>query len=632
MTRLGKLFLAALATAAVAGLAAPASAQAPDSPGLPSFSSEAELRAFLRRVIAAQRREERRAYAESVPPPVMMAPPPSPPPAAASAPAAPSITNNQIVGVDEGDIVKLRGETLVVLRRGRLFTISLAGGRMRPVSSIDAFPPGVEARGDWYDEMLVSGNRVIVVGYSYRRRTSEVNRFRLDDSGRLSFEDSYQLRSSDYYSSRNYATRLLGSRLVLYSPLSLRRDGDPLDSLPAMRRWQAAAPADAPFRRIAGARRVFVPPAMRGRRLKDITTLHSVTSCDLAAPVLDCESSVVLGSWSRTFFVSSNAVYLWIGQQRERARGPDALVYRLPFDRSRPSAVAARGQPIDQFSFMPDAGRSALHVLVRQHANGDAMWGAEFSVGALALLSIPMGAFGDGRRELPFERYRLLPKPEGEAWNLQNRFVGDHLLYGSPSASTGAVFAVSLVDRSATRLPLSHGVERLDAIGRDGIVIGSGGGALGFTAIDLTGRPRVAEEFRLPAARQGEARSHSFYFRADPGGGGSSGILGLPVARHVPGDNAWNPRVTAAMLFLRRDSGRLAQAGELAAASTAGNDRDDGCQASCVDWYGNARPIFIGERVFALLGYELVEGEARAGRIREIARTGFAPAPVAPPR
>jgi len=61
-----------------------------------------------------------------------------------------------------------------------------------------------------------------------------------------------------------------------------------------------------------------------------------------------------------------------------------------------------------------------------------------------------------------------------------------------------------------------------------------------------------------------------------------------------------------------------------------GSARDDGCKASCVDWYGNARPIFLGERVFALLGYELVEGELDANRWRErIAerrRISFAPA------
>ena len=40
---------------------------------------------------------------------------------------------------------------------------------MRPVDSINAFPPGVSGEGDWYDEMLLLGDRVIVVGYSAMR-------------------------------------------------------------------------------------------------------------------------------------------------------------------------------------------------------------------------------------------------------------------------------------------------------------------------------------------------------------------------------------------------------------------------------------------------------------------------------
>ncbi|WP_206362001.1 hypothetical protein [Sphingomonas montana] len=48
-------------------------------------------------------------------------------------------------------------------------------------------------------------------------------------------------------------------------------------------------------------------------------------------------------------------------------------------------------------------------------------------------------------------------------------------------------------------------------------------------------------------------------------------------------------------------------------------------QASCVDWYGNARPIFIGDRTFALMGYELVEGRVQGGRINEVRRLNFAP-------
>jgi hypothetical protein len=43
----------------------------------------------------------------------------------------------------------------------------------------------------------------------------------------------------------------------------------------------------------------------------------------------------------------------------------------------------------------------------------------------------------------------------------------------------------------------------------------------------------------------------------------------------------------------------------------------DHCKASCVDWYGNARPIFLGERVLALMGYELVEGRLVNGVFSE---------------
>ena len=79
------------------------------------------------------------------------------------------------------------------------------------------------------------------------------------------------------------------------------------------------------------------------------------------------------------------------------------------------------------------------------------------------------------------------------------------------------------------------------------------------------------------------------------------------------------------MLFLRRADRRLSELGRLA--SQADGAVDDACVASCADWYGNARPIFLRGRVFALLGYELVEGRVEGGGIREVGRINFAPAP-----
>jgi hypothetical protein len=173
--------IASLACSASTGIAQPkaaASARAPSGPGLTAFRTNDALRAYLRRLKQRQRRAEN---AE-----IMYEPVPAPVAEAASdaaqgvvstsAPSAPtpSITNTQEANVDEGGIVKVSGNTLVILRRGRLFTVSLAGGRMRPVDSINAFPPGVSGQGDWYDEMLLSGDRIVVVGYSYARGGTDI--------------------------------------------------------------------------------------------------------------------------------------------------------------------------------------------------------------------------------------------------------------------------------------------------------------------------------------------------------------------------------------------------------------------------------------------------------------------------
>jgi len=102
-----------------------------------------------------------------------------------------------------------------------------------------------------------------------------------------------------------------------------------------------------------------------------------------------------------------------------------------------------------------------------------------------------------------------------------------------------------------------------------------------------------------------------------------SGVLGLPVlgpgARRRQGVYAGG-QGAAAVLFLRNRGLQFAALGQLQASD--GGVRDDGCKASCVDWYGNARPIFLGDRVLALMGYEIVEGRLQAGGWRFDEPTG----------
>jgi hypothetical protein len=632
------VLLAAAAVAAVlsmlgcADTSATGTQRAQEKPGaarpqktLRAFGSEQELADFFRQLAEEQKREATRVRAESTQSVVAGKTADAQSYSLAKSSDDDSVTNVQHAGVDEGGIVKVHGGHLVVLRRGRLFTVAIGDGALRPVSSVDAFGPDIDPRGAWYDEMLVSGDTVAVIGYSYERGGTEVGLFNIDAAGHLSYRSTYHLRSNDYYSSRNYASRLIGNKLIFYAPLYLwNLNADYAQTFPAVRKWRKGAQADE-FKRIAAATRVYRParPVRAGYGL----ALHTVTTCDLAGGQMDCQATSVVGPPGRVFYVSPSSVYVWTtdwsrGEDRPRR---SSTLYRMPLDGSAPSALGVSGSPVDQFSFL-ESEDSHLNVLVRADAAGDGMWRAEVGAGDVALLRVPLESFADGAADAPADGYRPLPKPEGYA--LQNRFVGQHLLYGTGSGwwrlEKGKQSSL-YVSRwaggiGAEELQLPHGVDRIEVMGAGAVVVGTDGRDLHFTSVGLGQRPEVAGSYVRRGASQGELRSHGFFYKPE---GPETGVLGLPIQR--PGRPGYKHLFenSAAILFLRNDSLRLSEVGELAARPEG--SADDACRASCVDWYGNARPLFLRGRVFALLGYEIVEGALDDGRMRETRRTSFAP-------
>ncbi len=580
---------------------------------LRAFASDAELAAQLAKWKKALPPEHYRAMEFDAMPMAAPAPPPAPaaamaaPAKAAAASGTASITNVQTQGVDEGDIVKSHGDFLVVLRRGRLFSVRIGGDALKPVSAVNAYAPDVDPNGTWYDEMLIADDRIVVIGYSYARGGTEIGLFDIDASGHITYRATYQMRSSDYYSSRNYASRLIGHQLVFYAPMPINLRGDPYATFPAIRHWHHdATPAD--FHRILPATRIY----RSGADLDPSAgiTLHSVSSCNLDTTPMVCRSTAVLGPSGRVFYVSADSVYVWTTSWRDRSAG-SASVFRIPLDASAPGGLRATGSPIDQMSFLQQGGW--LNVLLNRQGNGEGMWGAEGAAGAMALLRVRLADFGDGSQVAPSRDYRVLPDGGGQ-WGLQNRYIGDWLVYGSSNSQVAHAFRYASQD-PLQELKLDHPVERIDAMGNDAILVGSRGGDLHFTSVALGSKARVAGGFVQQHAAQGDARTHGFFYRQD---GAGKGIVGLPIVRD--GGRA------AAVLYLRNLALHLSRMGSLDA--IARGRPDDACKASCVDWYGNARPIFIGKRVFALLGYELVEGQVKGGQISERRRADFAPRPA----
>ncbi len=582
------------------------------------FSSDAELATYLRQLADRQKiRTLRSSLAMSL---ESNAPAPA---SKAAASADESITNVQHAGVDEGGIIKVHGNHLVILRRGRLFTVAIGDRTLAPVSAIDAFGPDVDPNGTWYDEMLVSKDTVVVIGYSYQRGGTEVGLFNIDASGRLSYRSTYQLRSNDYYSSRNYASRLIGDKLIFYTPLYLSPESaDLFRDFPAVRKWHKDATAR-DFKRIVPATQVYRP--VQPLDAYSYVALHTVTICDLAGGGFDCKATSVIGPPGRVFYVSPGSVYIWATDWAHTPKESSAqsTLYRMPLDGSGPSALKVSGSPVDQFSFL-ESDDGYLNVAVRSEAAGDEMWAAEGAAGSMALLRVPLQSFSDGTEAVPKTSYRKLPSVG--AYGFQNRFVADYLLYGTgsgwgrPQARQTTLYAVRYDGGDVQALPLSHGVDRIEQIGSDAMVAGTDGEDLHLTAVRLGVSPVVADEYVRKGASQGELRSHGFFYKPETP---DSGMLGLPIA--VPGRAGYRHLFegSAAILFVRNDSLHFQDAGELDAhADKAENDE---CRASCVDWYGNSQPVFVRGRILALLGYELVEGTVEGERIREIQRVSYAP-------
>jgi hypothetical protein len=144
-----------------------------------------------------------------------------------------------------------------------------------------------------------------------------------------------------------------------------------------------------------------------------------------------------------------------------------------------------------------------------------------------------------------------------------------------------------------------------------------------MSAIRLGNRPTVADTLVLKDASQAEYRSHAFVYRQDTR---DDGIFGLPV--DIAGDDYDRWDRPARLVFIQNHGLAFSMVGTLN--PSPAKPIDDRCRASCVDWYGNARPIFIDGRVFALSGYELVEGRFTNGRMKSVGRLDFIPSALEP--
>ena len=569
----------------------------------------------------------------------------------------PSITNNQEASVEEGDIVKQIGQFLLVLQDGRIFSVDTRGGtEHRELVLADRANVYRSAdQGIWYDEMLVSDDRILITGYDYDRGETELSVFRLDQGGRLHPEGRFYIRSYDYYDHDNYATRLVDGRLVVYTPI------DPSDILdggrlkwPVVRRWRANEDPDEPEGDpLIDVRQVYRPLTGAGEAL-----IHAVSVCPLgtvsAGRNLRCETRGFIGPQDREFYVSDNDAFMWVTDHSGRSQddavpsddctsatprsaddGMPAILYRVPLSGDEASVAGVRGDPIDQFSLQTSGNR--FRALVRDPSrrctNDDESQ-------ALSYVSLGLDRFAPELRQVAATAYTPMPQVSG---SIENRFTDAYLVYGGREGYSGyppeeglrdpsRVYAVPIDrPRNAHQLHVRHNLMRVERAGDNIVLTGYESNAgLDLSVVDLRAAPRVAATTRLEGRYESEGRSHAFNSLVDQDG---SGLMGLPTVerRWDSGRWWWRSRASDVSYLSVDSSGQLTSLGALET-SRKGNWNEEwrveddspangySCEVSCIDWYGNSRPIFTDGRVFGLTGTELVEGRLAGGRISEVQR------------
>lgn len=177
-------------------------------------------------------------------------------------------------------------------------------------------------------------------------------------------------------------------------------------------------------------------------------------------------------------------------------------------------------------------------------------------------------------------------------------------------------------------IPLAHSAERVELFGENIVVDGyQFNTGLSITTLDLRDdEPHLADQTYLDRVLESEGRSHAFNYLVETDG---SGVMGFPTLFKEPGNRRFWDRPSN-VHFLQVDSDlRIRPSGYLEAYENA-EDPNYSCDVSCYDWYGNARPIFFRDRIFALSGTELIEGRFVGGQMTEIGRVNMTATPLSP--
>jgi len=237
----------------------------------------------------------------------------------------------------------------------------------------------------------------------------------------------------------------------------------------------------------------------------------------------------------------------------------------------------------------------------------------------LSYFTESLSRFSSSPRRADESHYIDVPDFEGRG--LENRFTDSHLVYAGrknrrsyarnkPVQESRAIAIPAGNPEKSVEINLPHEVIRAERLGDDIVLTGHHKNkGLYLSLLKLDEAPRRADTLFIDGRYESEGRSHAFNGVTYSDG---SGLMGLPTSLRVK-DSRRNYWRSKPILGHGKDAVHP----------------DYECEVSCVDWYGNTRPVFLNGRIFALIGTELIEAQHSGSRMQELKRLDIS-APLHP--
>ena len=161
--------------------------------------------------------------------------------------------------------------------------------------------------------------------------------FRLDTAAAGSpREGVFYMTSNDYYDTSNYATRLIGDNLVIYTPFDVDDMTRQTFRWPVVRRWRSdderQIDIDRRSRPLFDAAEIYRPVRADGRSRPSTPSRSARLARPAASATSQCRTTAFIGPNRSQWYVTETDAYLWTTSRSYQSYDPQACDQPATFD------------------------------------------------------------------------------------------------------------------------------------------------------------------------------------------------------------------------------------------------------------------------------------------------------------